>query len=45
MIEKFIKAEKEAIDKELIDYFAYLNENEEEILLKDFLMQNIIRNF
>ena len=39
MIEKFLKAEKEAIDKELIDYFAYLNENEEEILLKDFFAQ------
>ncbi|MHA1459556.1 MAG: polyprenyl synthetase family protein [Promethearchaeota archaeon] len=39
MIEKFLKAEKEAIDKELIDYFTFLNENEEEILLKDFFAQ------
>lgn len=39
MIEEFLKAEKEAIEKELIDYFAYLNENEEEILLKDFFAQ------
>jgi len=39
MIEKFLKAEKEAINKKLIDYFAYLNENEEEILLKDFFAQ------
>ncbi len=39
MIEKFLKAEKEAIDKKLIDYFAYLNENESEILLKDFFTQ------
>jgi len=39
MIEKFLKAEKEAIDKELIDYFANLNESEEEILLKDFFAQ------
>ena len=39
MIEKFLKAEKEAVDKELIDYFSYLNENEEEILLKDFFAQ------
>ncbi len=39
MIEEFLKAEKEAIDKELIDYFAYLNENENEILLKDFFAQ------
>jgi len=39
MIEKFLKAEKEAVDKELFDYFALLNENEEEILLKDFFTQ------
>jgi geranylgeranyl diphosphate synthase type I len=39
MIEKFLKAEKEAIDKELIDYFAILNDSEEEILLKDFFAQ------
>ena len=39
MIEEFLKAEKEAIDKELIEYFAYLNENENEILLKDFFAQ------
>ena len=39
MIEKFLKAEKEAIDKELMNYFAYLNENEEDILLKDFFAQ------
>ena len=39
MIEKFLKAEKEAIDKELIDYFAYLNEKEKELLLKDFFAQ------
>ncbi|MHA1487474.1 MAG: polyprenyl synthetase family protein [Promethearchaeota archaeon] len=39
MIEKFLKAEKEAIDKELIDYFANLNDSEEEILLKDFFAQ------
>ena len=39
MIEKFLKAEKEAINKELIEYFAYLNESEEEILLKDFFAQ------
>ena len=39
MIEKFLKAEKEAIDQELIDYFAYLKESEKEILLKDFFAQ------
>ncbi|MBY8981085.1 MAG: polyprenyl synthetase family protein [Candidatus Lokiarchaeota archaeon] len=39
MIEKFLKAEKEAINKELIEYFTYLNEGEEEILLKDFFAQ------
>jgi len=39
MIEKFLKAEKEAVDKELIEYFTYLNESENEILLKDFYSQ------
>ena len=39
MIEKFLKAEKEAINKELVGYFANLNEGEEEILLKDFFAQ------
>ncbi len=39
MIEEFLKVEKEAIDGELKDYFAYLNENEKEILLKDFFAQ------
>jgi len=36
MIDKFLKSEKEAIDKELAEYFSHLNENENEILLKDF---------
>ncbi|MHA2289682.1 MAG: polyprenyl synthetase family protein [Promethearchaeota archaeon] len=36
MIEKFLKLEKEAIDKELKDYFSNLNQSENEILLKDF---------
>jgi len=39
MIEKFLKSEKEAIDKELEEYFSYLNDNENEILLKDFFTQ------
>lgn len=39
MIEQFLKAEKEAINKELIEYFAYLNESENEVLLKDFFAQ------
>jgi len=39
MIEEFLKSEKKAIDKELIDYFAFLEESEEEILLKDFYTQ------
>jgi geranylgeranyl pyrophosphate synthase len=39
MIEKFLKVEKEAIDKKLIEYFADLNESENEILLKDFFTQ------
>jgi geranylgeranyl pyrophosphate synthase len=36
MIENFLKSEKDAIDKELEDYFSYLNNIENEILLKDF---------
>jgi geranylgeranyl pyrophosphate synthase len=39
MIEKFLKSEKEAIDKELAEYFSYLNDHENEILLKDFFAQ------
>ena len=39
MIEEFLKVEKAAIDKELEDYFSYLNNNEREILLKDFFTQ------
>ncbi|GAH53862.1 unnamed protein product, partial [marine sediment metagenome] len=39
MIEEFLKVEKAAIDKELEDYFSYLNNNENEILLKDFFTQ------
>jgi len=39
MIKKFLKAEKEAIDNKLIEYFAYLNASENEILLKDFFTQ------
>ena len=39
MIEKFLKAEKEAVDKELTEYFTYLNDSENEILLKDFFTQ------
>ena len=39
MIEEFLKSEKKAIDRELIDYFAFLEESEEEILLKDFYAQ------
>ena len=39
MIEKFLKAEREVIDKKLIDYFTFLNESEDEILLKDFFTQ------
>jgi geranylgeranyl pyrophosphate synthase len=39
MIEKFLKSEKEAIDKELAEYFFYLNDDENEILLKDFFAQ------
>ncbi len=39
MIEEFLKSEKKAIDKELIDYFSFLEESEEEVLLKDFYAQ------
>ncbi len=39
MIEEFLKVEKAAIDEELEDYFSYLNNNENEILLKDFFTQ------
>ncbi len=39
MIEEFLKVEKAAIDKELEAYFMYLNNNEKEILLKDFFTQ------
>ena len=39
MIEEFLKSEKKAIDRELIDYFTFLEESEEEILLKDFYAQ------
>jgi len=39
MIEEFLKVEKAAIDKELEEYFSYLNNNEKEILLKDFFAQ------
>ncbi len=39
MIEEFLKSEKEAINKELTEYFSYLNYNENEILLKDFFAQ------
>jgi geranylgeranyl diphosphate synthase type I len=39
MIEEFLKSEKKAIDEELIDYFAFLEGSEEEILLKDFYAQ------
>lgn len=39
MIEKFLKSEKEAIDNELEEYFSYLNNTENEILLKDFFAQ------
>jgi len=46
MIGKFLKSEKEAIDKELAEYFSYLNDNENEILLKDFFahLQEFILN-
>ena len=39
MIEEFLKSEKKAIDRELLDYFTFLKESEEEILLKDFFAQ------
>ena len=39
MIEEFLKKEKEAIDTELEKYFDYLDESEQEILLKDFIKQ------
>ncbi len=39
MIEEFLKVEKAAIDKELEEYFSDLNNNEDEILLKDFFAQ------
>jgi geranylgeranyl diphosphate synthase type I len=46
MIEEFLKSEKEAIDRELAEYFLYLNNNEKEILLKDFFahIQKFILN-
>lgn len=46
MIEEFLKTEKEAIDKELEEYFYELNEKESEILLKDYIsqMQSFIIN-
>ena len=43
MIEEFLKSEKIAIDNELAEYFSYLNNDENEILLKDFFSQ--IQNF
>ncbi|MHA1472430.1 MAG: hypothetical protein ACTSQW_04950, partial [Promethearchaeota archaeon] len=39
MIGEFLKTEKKAIDNEILNFFAYLNENESEILLKDFFAQ------
>jgi geranylgeranyl diphosphate synthase type I len=39
MIEEFLNREKLAIDFELEKYFNYLNENENELLLKDFISQ------
>ncbi|MFX0105239.1 MAG: polyprenyl synthetase family protein [Candidatus Hodarchaeota archaeon] len=39
MIEEFFKAEKAFIDKELENYFKYLNREEKDILLKDFIGQ------
>ncbi|NVM17530.1 MAG: polyprenyl synthetase family protein [Candidatus Lokiarchaeota archaeon] len=46
MIEEFLKSEKDAIDNEIAEYFSYLNSNEKEILLKDFLahLQEFILN-
>ncbi len=39
MIEEFFKTEKTVIDEELEDYFAKLNRDEKDILLKDFTSQ------
>jgi geranylgeranyl pyrophosphate synthase len=39
MIEDFFKTEKRVIDEELEDYFAKLNRDESDILLKDFTSQ------
>ncbi|MHA1193717.1 MAG: polyprenyl synthetase family protein [Promethearchaeota archaeon] len=39
MIEEFLRKEKSAIDLYLEDYFSNLNNEEEEILLKDFTSQ------
>ncbi len=39
MIEEFLRKEKSAIDLYLEDYFSILNNEEEEILLKDFTSQ------
>ena len=39
MIGEFLKTEKKAIDNEILNFFADLNENENEILLKDFFAQ------
>ena len=46
MIEEFLKSEKKAIDNELAEYFSYLNNDENEILLKDFFahIQKFILN-
>ncbi|MFX1558465.1 MAG: polyprenyl synthetase family protein, partial [Promethearchaeota archaeon] len=39
MIEEFLKTEKDIVDKELESYFITLNNNEQEVLLKDFVSQ------
>ncbi|MFW9950719.1 MAG: polyprenyl synthetase family protein [Candidatus Thorarchaeota archaeon] len=39
MIEEFLKTEKAAIDDELASYFLHLKENEQDPLLKDFIIQ------
>lgn len=39
MIKEFFKGEKALVDKELKNYFAYLNREEKDILLKDFINQ------
>lgn len=39
MIEEFLKTEKDIVDKELENYFITLNNNEQEIFLKDFVSQ------